>query len=88
MPSVSSKISSSFKFDGKAYNAASIKSLIAALNLQQEPYKLEIARFLSDWLNDLSYIEVQTSGSTGIPKTIRLKKAQMINSALATGAFF
>jgi len=44
--------------------------------------------FLSDWFNQEHYISVQTSGSTGEPKQIPLKKEYMINSALATGAYF
>src|SRR5690606_8856327 len=31
---------------------------------------------------------VKTSGSTGVPKKIKVRKEHMINSALATGKFF
>jgi O-succinylbenzoic acid--CoA ligase len=34
------------------------------------------------------YIDLQTSGTTGIPKMIRTDKQMMVNSALATGDFF
>jgi O-succinylbenzoic acid--CoA ligase len=34
------------------------------------------------------YIDLQTSGTTGIPKMIRTNKQMMVNSALATGDFF
>ena len=44
--------------------------------------------FLSAWFNDHDFVIVQTSGSTGEPKPIQLKKEFMINSALATGKFF
>jgi len=44
--------------------------------------------FLSNWFSADDYIDVQTSGSTGAPKIIRLKKEWMLNSALATGVFF
>jgi len=47
-----------------------------------------IGDFLLAWASDAPFVEVQTSGSTGIPKTIRLKKQQMVNSALATGKYF
>ena len=53
-----------------------------------EPYEGSVGNFLLDWLNDRDYIEAKTSGSTGPPKVIRLKKKHMINSALATGKFF
>jgi acyl-coenzyme A synthetase/AMP-(fatty) acid ligase len=42
--------------------------------------------FLLDWFDEKPYIDLQTSGTTGIPKMIRTNK-QMMNSALATGDF-
>ncbi|WP_341221310.1 AMP-binding protein [Polaribacter atrinae] len=48
----------------------------------------EIHQFLKNWFSDDPYIIVKTSGSTGVPKDIKLQKSKMINSALATGAFF
>ncbi|MFN0728928.1 AMP-binding protein [Polaribacter gochangensis] len=45
-------------------------------------------QFFNDWFSDSGFIEVQTSGSTGKPKALQLKKEFIINSALATGAFF
>lgn len=44
--------------------------------------------FLSEWYNDRDFIEVQTSGSTGEPKTISLKKDFVAASAARTIAFF
>mgnify|MGYP002639444769 CR=1 FL=1 len=49
---------------------------------------METYLFLKDWFSDLDFIEVQTSGSTGKAKIITLQKEFMVNSALATGAFF
>lgn len=46
------------------------------------------AVFLSDWFNEASYVVVNTSGSTGAPKQIRLSKKHMIHSAKNTGQFF
>lgn len=48
----------------------------------------EIRRFLTQWLDNSSYIELYTSGSTGTPKKIQLPKETMIQSALSTNAFF
>ncbi len=48
----------------------------------------DIFIFLSAWFDTRDFIIVKTSGSTGKPKDISLKKAHMINSALATGHFF
>ena len=45
----------------------------------------ELGDFLQQWFSDEAFISVRTSGSTGDPKDIRLQKAAMIQSALATG---
>ena len=44
--------------------------------------------FLEEWYNKADFIEVKTSGSTGEPKTIRLKKDFVAASAKRTLAFF
>jgi o-succinylbenzoate---CoA ligase len=44
--------------------------------------------FVSNWLDDSDVISVNTSGSTGAPKTIQLFKSQMQASAHLTGSFF
>ncbi|RKD91907.1 AMP-binding protein [Mangrovibacterium diazotrophicum] len=44
--------------------------------------------FLSEWYDEREYIEVNTSGSTGEPKTISLKKDFVAASALRTIQFF
>jgi O-succinylbenzoic acid--CoA ligase len=51
-------------------------------------YSDEIHDFLKDWFSNKEYIIANTSGSTGAPKAIKLKKKQLQNSALATGDFF
>lgn len=47
-----------------------------------------IGEFLLDWFDDKDYIEMKTSGTTGLPKVVKLQKQAMIQSALATGDFF
>ena len=47
-----------------------------------------IGEFFADWFDDKEYIEMRTSGTTGLPKVVRLEKQAMIQSALATGDFF
>lgn len=44
--------------------------------------------FILEWISEDSFIKVKTSGSTGIPKWIRIDKDKMIQSALMTGQFF
>ena len=56
--------------------------------LEQRPYFQEALSFCHDWLNGKSSFELQSSGSTGVPKTIVVSRAQMSSSAKATGDFF
>lgn len=44
--------------------------------------------FSKEWSNDVPYIKAMTSGSTGVPKEIRLLKTDMKASADATNAYF
>jgi O-succinylbenzoic acid--CoA ligase len=54
----------------------------------KEPFTAQIFQFIGEWLDDNDYIPVSTSGSTGQPKTIKLMKTQMIQSALLTKHYF
>lgn len=43
--------------------------------------------FLDEWNNSKNTVEVQTSGSTGVPKCIQVEKQRMLNSARITCDF-
>ena len=77
-----------FKFNEIHYDFGVLKELSYSLVKEGLEYEKAIGNFLMDWLDDSDSLEVLTSGSTGVPKTIALKKEHMVNSALATGAFF
>ena len=49
---------------------------------------IQIAQTIIDWYGPLDYIEVRTSGSTGVPKVIKHSKTSVRQSALLTGACF
>ncbi len=49
---------------------------------------MSYAQFFDQWFDDNDYIIAHTSGSTGEPKTMYLKKCDMLASARATNAFF
>jgi O-succinylbenzoic acid--CoA ligase len=51
-------------------------------------FQKAVGDFLLDWFDDKSYIDMNTSGTTGSPKLIRIEKKAMVESALATGEFF
>ena len=73
---------SSFQLNGHSFSSVS-EILSYAKHLQPNTHT-----FLEQWFDTNDYVEVKTSGSTGMPKAIRLQKEQMENSAKATGAFF
>ncbi|MFS4491558.1 AMP-binding protein [Maribacter sp. 2308TA10-17] len=82
------KIHTKFKLNGVSYSKSELKDLGYDLVKEGSLYETAIGEFLSEWLDDKSFVEVQTSGSTGKPKTIVLQKQQMVNSAQATGSYF
>ncbi|TVR76948.1 MAG: O-succinylbenzoic acid--CoA ligase [Saprospirales bacterium] len=55
---------------------------------ETENWEVAVFEFIRYWLDDQPFIEQKTSGTTGSPKTIRLKKSQMIHSALQTCEYF
>ncbi|NAS30098.1 AMP-binding protein [Flavobacteriaceae bacterium R38] len=81
-------VHSKFKFNNLSFNREELKEVAYCLVKEGLPFEQSIGDFLIDWLNDKTHVEVQTSGTTGTPKTIRLDKQHMVNSAIATGNFF
>ncbi|MBS3992601.1 MAG: AMP-binding protein [Bacteroidetes bacterium] len=75
-------IHSSFKLNGLAFENS--EDLLVYAKSKDDC----IYRFLKDWFNCDVFLTVQTSGSTGIPKLIQLKKGSMVQSALATADYF
>ncbi len=73
---------SSFRLNGKSFNN-SLELITYSENISEE-----LSLFLSLWFDDYEILTVQTSGSTGSPKPIIIKKEFMKNSAQATGTFF
>ena len=53
-----------------------------------ESWQKDIAEFLKEWWNGKDYIIAYTSGSTGYPKRIVLKKSKVVKSALLTISYF
>lgn len=51
-------------------------------------YVQEIENFLAEWNSYNPVFRIQTSGSTGLPKTIEFNRKQMEASAQITGQFF
>ncbi|TMM31898.1 O-succinylbenzoic acid--CoA ligase [Polaribacter aestuariivivens] len=68
-------------------NNTSFSTVDELLSFTKNKYD-DVYQFLKEWFSIENEIVVQTSGSTGIPKSILLQKSKMLQSALATGLFF
>lgn len=77
-----------FKLNGQHLDKKELCIVAYYLIKEGEEFEKSIGDFLLDWFDDKPYIDLQTSGTTGMPKIIRTKKQAMVNSALATGDFF
>lgn len=70
-----------FRLNGQAF--ADIASLLEAASTNDD-----LLRFLQTWFSESDTVIVQTSGSTGVPKSIKLNKSMMEQSAMASGLYF
>lgn len=78
-----------FKLNGFHLNEDDLKRIAYSFIKEGDfPFEKAVGDFLLDWFDQKDFIEMQTSGTTGVPKLIRVDKQAMINSALATGEFF
>ncbi len=77
-----------FKWNGQRYSKKQLLCLSDHYRQSKTPHLQEIGRFFIAWLDDRQQIEVQTSGSTGAPQKMSVKKQYMVNSAMATNKFF
>lgn len=77
-----------FKLNGFHLNREDLCRVAYSFIKEGEDFEKPVGNFLLDWFDCKSYIEMETSGSTGVPKTISISKQAMVDSALATGDFF
>lgn len=73
--------------NGVRYNRQTVEQIINP-DFPAHSWWNAIGYFLQNWFDDSDVVTVHTSGSTGIPKSIRLSKQSMVNSALMTNHFF
>ena len=69
-----------FKLQGISYSA---NGILEYLKENEDYYN-----FLKSWFDDKDYILTNTSGSTGNPKEIKLKKLDLIESSKLTARYF
>lgn len=77
-----------FKLNGIALDAEGLWEVAYSYIKEGEEYQKHIGIFILDWLNNKTFVPMQTSGTTGVPKIIHVSKDAMVQSALATGQYF
>ena len=78
-----------FKLNGEGFSSAEALRLSANRLVEEgKDYEKAIGKFILEWLDGNDIITVKTSGSTGIPKEIKLHKKHVYNSANATVSYF
>ncbi len=82
------KVHLKFKLNGLYFSREELTEVAFSFVREGEPFEKSIGDFLMDWLNNKDHLFVRTSGSTGMPKMIKINKQHMVNSAIASGDFF
>ena len=82
------KVHNKFKLNGAQLNAEDLCRVAYCFIKEGEKFEKPVGNFILDWFDENDYIDMNTSGSTGVPKQIRVKKQAMVNSAIATGNYF
>lgn len=77
-----------FKLNGFHLDRDDLCRVAYSFIKEGEDFEKPVGEFLLDWFDEKPYIEMQTSGSTGLPKIIQVDKQAMVHSAIATGDFF
>ena len=79
-------MSKKYIIEGKIYDYSELSNLCQSkINDEKNPFWVHRAfEFILDWIGSGGFIDVMTSGSTGIPKTLKLKKTIMISSSQMT----
>ena len=77
-----------FKLNGFHLTKEDLCRIAYSFIKEGEDFEQSVGDFLLDWFDDKSYIDMYTSGTTGDPKSIRIEKNAMVQSAIATGDFF
>ena len=82
------RIHPQFRLNGTAYTAETLLVAAQKWNSDEDRELRELAQFVTDWCSEKTYMTLQTSGSSGQPKTIVLPKTAFEASVLQTGQFF
>lgn len=81
-------IHNDFRLNGEFYDEKQLIELANQYQNSDETYKQDFGNLITQWFDANDFITLTTSGTTGTPKQIELKKQAVINSAKATGIHF
>ena len=76
------------RIEGKIFSAEDILAAQHDVFFAQSPFHQQLPLFLREWFSPEETISLQTSGSTGLPKQITVRKEKMAQSARMTCDFF
>ncbi|ALW85723.1 hypothetical protein AUC43_11865 [Hymenobacter sedentarius] len=78
----------SLLLNGREFSYAAIQQYPAQLEAPVNGYEAKALDFIRQWLNGVQEFQLTTSGSTGTPQPIALRRRQLEASAQRTGDFF
>ncbi|WP_035557918.1 AMP-binding protein [Hymenobacter sp. IS2118] len=85
---MSSALPTSLLLNGRAFSYAAIREYPAQLDGPVNGYEAKVLDFVRQWLTGTQEFTLTTSGSTGPPTPIVLRRRQLEASAARTGDFF
>ena len=88
MASASDLLPTSLLLNGREYAYAAIQQYPAQLDAPVNGYETKVLDFIRQWLNGTQQFTLTTSGSTGPPTPIVLRRRQLEASAARTADFF
>ena len=88
MTSSSANLPTSLLLNGREYAYAAIREYPAQLGEPVNGYEAKVLDFIRQWLNGTQEFNLTTSGSTGPPSPIVLRRRQLEASARRTADFF
>jgi len=85
---VPSALPTSLLLNGREFRYAAIQAYPAQLEVPLNGYEAKVLDFIRQWLNGTQEFTLTTSGSTGTPQPLVLRRRQLEASARRTGDFF
>ncbi len=82
------KVHNQFKLNGYHFDREDMLRVAYSFIKEGEDFEKHVGEFFLDWFDDNDFMNLQTSGTTGTPKIIKIDKQAMVNSAIATGDYF